>query len=118
MFEPPRTGAQAHHIPCFPGNDADRGVQYSRTTPNSSNLLELHAHRNSKVDRLLSHEWFDWTEPSQTTSLQGIQSVQGAICTSSGRFGSEIAPLVLVREGALPQSEVTRQPETRRSVCL
>ena len=33
-----------------------------------------------------SSEWFDWTEPSQTTSLQGIQSVQGAFCTSSGRF--------------------------------
>ena len=30
--------------------------------------------------------WFDWTEPSPTTSLQGIQGVQGAICTGSGRF--------------------------------
>ena len=34
----------------------------------------------------MSSGWFDWTEPSPTTSLQGIQGVQGAICTSSGRF--------------------------------
>ena len=33
-----------------------------------------------------SSGWFDWTEPSPTTSLQGIQGVQGAICTGSGRF--------------------------------
>ena len=33
-----------------------------------------------------SSGWFDWTEPSLTTSLQGIQGVQGAICTCSGRF--------------------------------
>ena len=33
-----------------------------------------------------SSGWFDWTEPSATTSLQGIQGVQGAICTGSGRF--------------------------------
>ena len=33
-----------------------------------------------------SSGWFDCTEPSPTTSLQGIQSVQGAICTGSGRF--------------------------------
>ena len=26
--------------------------------------------------------WFDWTKPSLTTSLQGIQGVQGAICTT------------------------------------
>ena len=30
--------------------------------------------------------WFDCTEPSETTSLQGIQGVQGALCTGSGRF--------------------------------
>ena len=30
--------------------------------------------------------WFDWTEPFLTTALQGIQGVQGAICTSSMRF--------------------------------
>ena len=34
----------------------------------------------------MSSGWFDCTEPSPTTSLQGIQGVQGAICTSSGRF--------------------------------
>ena len=33
-----------------------------------------------------SSGWIDWTEPSPTTSLQGIQGVQGALCTSSGRF--------------------------------
>ena len=33
-----------------------------------------------------SSGWFDCTEPSQTTSLQGIQGVQGALCTGSGRF--------------------------------
>ena len=133
-------------------------VQAHRT---SSNLLELHPHRDSKVYRLLSHEfgvvrldrtfsdciftgdrrsegaictswmrfkhiephrtfsnyilkhfepqqtfsnyiltelaryldffhtssgWFDWTEPSLTTSLQGIELVQGALCTGSGSF--------------------------------
>ena len=30
--------------------------------------------------------WFDWSELSLTTSLQGIQGVQGALCTGSGRF--------------------------------
>ena len=108
------------------GSQVDE-VQAHRT---SSNLLELHPHRDSKVYRLLSHEfgvvqlyrtfsnyissgdtrcagcskfpvvksrlyidffhmssgWFDCTEPSPTTSLQGIQGVQGAICTGSGRF--------------------------------
>ena len=34
----------------------------------------------------MSSGWFDCTEPSLTTSLQGIQGVQGAICTSSMRF--------------------------------
>ena len=124
-----------------------QGVQGAICT--GLNLLELHPHRDSKVYRLLSHEfgvvllyrtfsnyissrdtrcawqgaictssmrfkhiephrtfsnyilteiaryidffhttsgWFDCTEPSPTTSLQGIQSVRGAICTGSGRF--------------------------------
>ena len=30
--------------------------------------------------------WFDWTEPSLTTSVQGIEGVQGALCTGSGRL--------------------------------
>ena len=34
----------------------------------------------------MSSGWFDCTEPSQTTSLQGIQGVQGALGTGSGRF--------------------------------
>ena len=33
-----------------------------------------------------SSGWFDCTEPPPTTSLQGIQGVQGAICTGSVRF--------------------------------
>ena len=34
-----------------------------------------------------SSGWFDWTEPSLTTSLQGIELVQGALCTGSGEHG-------------------------------
>ena len=44
-----------------------------------------------------SSEWFDCTEPSPTTSLQGIQGVQGAICTGSGRF-KHIEPLLNLLE--------------------
>ena len=33
-----------------------------------------------------SSEWFVCTKPSPTTSLQGIQGVQGALCTTSGRL--------------------------------
>ena len=33
-----------------------------------------------------SSGWFDCTEPSPTTSLQGRERVQGALCTSSMRF--------------------------------
>ena len=29
-----------------------------------------------------SSGWFDWTKPSLTTALQGIQGVQGALCSS------------------------------------
>ena len=34
----------------------------------------------------MSSGWFDWTEPSLTTSLQGIEGRQGANCTSWMRF--------------------------------
>ena len=34
----------------------------------------------------MNSAWFDCTKPSPTISLQGIQGVQGAICTGSGRF--------------------------------
>ena len=34
----------------------------------------------------MSSGWFDCTEPSLTTSLQEIEGVQGAICTSLMRF--------------------------------
>ena len=34
----------------------------------------------------MSSGWFDWTKPSPSTSLQGIEGVQGAICTGSGRL--------------------------------
>ena len=49
---------------------------------------ERHPHRESKVYQVfhMSSGWFDCTEPSPTTFLQGIQGVQGAICTGSGRF--------------------------------
>ena len=40
-----------------------------------------------------SSGWFDWTEPSLTTSLQRIEGVQGAICTSLMRF-KHIEPLL------------------------
>ena len=33
-----------------------------------------------------SSGWIDWTKPSLTTSLQGLQGVQGASCTSWRRF--------------------------------
>ena len=33
-----------------------------------------------------SYGWFDYTEPSPTTSVQGVQGVHGAKCTGSGRF--------------------------------
>ena len=33
-----------------------------------------------------SSGWFDWPEPSLTTSLQGLEGVQGAPCTSWMRF--------------------------------
>ena len=33
-----------------------------------------------------SSGWFDWTEPSLTASLQGMEGVQGAKCTSWMRF--------------------------------
>ena len=44
--------------------------------------LYVSAHLVSRT----SSGWFACTEPSQTTSLQGIQGVQGALCTGSGRF--------------------------------
>ena len=52
-------------------------VQVHRT---SSNLLELHHCRESKVCRFfyMSSGWFDCTEPSLTTSLEGKQFVQDA----------------------------------------
>ena len=33
VSEPPRPGAQAHHLPCFPGNDVDRGGSIQSTHP-------------------------------------------------------------------------------------
>ena len=46
-------------------------------------LTEIARYRDFFHTRL---GWFDCTEPSHTTSLQGIQGVQGALCTGSGRF--------------------------------
>ena len=61
---------------------------HSQALRTSLNLLELHSHRDSKVYRLLSHK-FGMVRLDRTFSnysLQGIQGVQGAICTSSARF--------------------------------
>ena len=41
----------------------------------------------------MSSGWFDCTEPSATISLQGIQGVQGAICTGSGFDCTEPSPM-------------------------
>ena len=71
----------------------------------SANLLDLPSHRDSKVERLLSHEVgmvrLDRTLSNAissrdtrcvgSTALQGIQGVQGALCTGSGRF-NQIEP--------------------------
>ena len=56
-------------------------VQAHRT---SSNLLEPHHRGDSMVCRVLPHEWFDCTEPSLSTSLQGKQCVQGAYALVQG----------------------------------
>ena len=46
----------------------------------SSNLLEPHHHRDSKVWRVcpLRSGWFDCTDPSLSTLIKGKQGVQGA----------------------------------------
>ena len=62
-----------------------QGVQGARTlvqaNRTSSNLLEPH-HDTEIAGRVeffhMSSGWFDCTEPSLTTSLQGKQGVQGA----------------------------------------
>ena len=63
-----------------------QGVQGAKCTSSrgsrKSNLLEREIVRYGTV-RYGSSGWFDWTEPSLTTSLQGLQAVQGTICTSS-----------------------------------
>ena len=60
-------------------------VQAHRT---SSNLLDLHTHRDSKVSRLLSHE-FGVVRLDRTFSdciFTGDRRSEGAICTSWMRF--------------------------------
>ena len=66
-------------------------VQEHRT---SSNLLEPHQDRDSRVCKFIhmSSGWFDSTEPSLTTSLQGKQSVQGARALVRG--GSRVSNLL------------------------
>ena len=66
-------------------------VQYApvRGGSSTSNLIE--PSRTSSSTEIATYinffhtssGWFDCTELSPTTSLQGIQGVQGAICTSS-----------------------------------
>ena len=73
-----------------------QGVQGAKCT-SSGRFKHIEPHRTfssyilTEIARYLaffytSSGWFDWTEPSPTTSLQGIQGVQGAICTGSGRL--------------------------------
>ena len=58
-----------------------------------SNLLEPHHYKDSKVCRVLSHEFgVDCTEPSLSTSLQGTQGMQGAYALVRG--GSSTSNLV------------------------
>ena len=66
-------------------------VQAHRT---SSNLLEPHHYKDSKVCRVchMSSGWFDRTEPSLSTSLQGKQGVQGAYALVRG--GSSTSNLI------------------------
>ena len=49
--------------------------------PCSCTFFELHP---TEISKVYSSGWFNWTEPSPTTSLQGTQGVQGAICTGLG----------------------------------
>ena len=54
-----------------------------------SNLLELHTNKDRRyIDFFHTCSgWFDKTEPSPAIYIcSGIQGVQDAICTSSGRF--------------------------------
>ena len=58
-----------------------------RGSSSSSNLLELHHCRESKVCVEFLHMssgWFDCTEPSLTTSLEGKQFVQDAYALVRG----------------------------------
>ena len=66
-------------------------VQAHRT---SSNLLEPHHYKDSKVCRVchMSSGWFDCTDPSLSTSLQGKQGMQGAYALVRG--GSSKSNLV------------------------
>ena len=47
----------------------------------------------------MSSWWFDCTEPSQTTSLQGIQGVQGAICTEVKAHRTSFTKYILTERG-------------------
>ena len=60
----------------------------------TSNLLEPHYYRDSNVCRVchMSSGWFDCTEPSLSTSLQGKQGVQGAYALVRG--GSSTSNLI------------------------
>ena len=53
----------------------------------TSNLLEPHHYKDSKVCREFCHMssgWFDHTEPSLSTSLQGKQGMEGAYALVRG----------------------------------
>ena len=71
-------------IECLQGALCTSWTRFEHLEP----LLERQPHRASKyIDFFHSRSgWFSCTEPPQTTALQGIQGVQGALCTGSGRF--------------------------------
>ena len=84
--EPPRTRVKEIYIPCYLREDV---VREGSVQLNHPELLILPAPSPPQNQ--------NWPEPassssscllflSPTTSLQGIQGVQGAICTGSGRF--------------------------------
>ena len=74
-------------------------LAFRRGGSSTSNLLEPHHHRDSKVLRVLSHSlshmssgWFDCTEPSLSTLLQEKQGVQGAYALVLGELMGQNSP--------------------------
>ena len=77
------------YTPCHPCNDVvwESSRRFNHIEPHRtfSNYILTEIARYIEFF-YTSSGWFDWTEPSLTTSLHGIEGGQGAICTSSMRF--------------------------------